>query len=98
MPEPKNVNHLYHDDAGGQVTAAYGSNYRRLLKIRATYDPGHVFHINQNIRPLERPSAPPRSGQRPPARGGPQDLRLCVAGKRAEHLAAGWPIAGIRPR
>jgi FAD/FMN-containing dehydrogenase len=46
------VNYLDHDDAGDQVSAAYGSNYHRLQQIKATHDPGNVFHVNQNIRPL----------------------------------------------
>lgn len=46
------VNYLDHDDASDQVTAAYGSNYRRLQQIKAAHDPGTVFHMSQNIRPL----------------------------------------------
>jgi FAD/FMN-containing dehydrogenase len=52
MGENRYVNYLDHDDAGDQVAAAYGSNYRRLQQIKATCDPRNVFHMNQNIRPL----------------------------------------------
>jgi FAD/FMN-containing dehydrogenase len=53
MGENRYVNYLDHDDAGDQVAAAYGSNYRRLQQIKATYDPRNVFHMNQNIRPSD---------------------------------------------
>ncbi|HKK47243.1 MAG TPA: FAD-binding oxidoreductase [Balneolaceae bacterium] len=34
-----------------RVTAAYGSNFNRLVKIKTKYDPGNIFHMNQNIKP-----------------------------------------------
>ena len=39
------------EDEGGRVTAAYGSNYERLAKIKKQYDPENIFHHNQNIKP-----------------------------------------------
>jgi len=46
------VNYLGDDEAGDPVAAAYGPNYRRLREIKAKYDPGNFFHVNQNIRPV----------------------------------------------
>jgi FAD/FMN-containing dehydrogenase len=34
-----------------RVASIYGSNYERLAKVKAQYDPDNVFHVNQNIKP-----------------------------------------------
>lgn len=46
---------VYVNDLGEEgeerVRAAYGSNYDRLAKIKAKYDPDNLFRMNQNIMP-----------------------------------------------
>jgi FAD/FMN-containing dehydrogenase len=39
------------EEGQGRVEASYGDNYERLAKIKATYDPDNLFHVNQNIKP-----------------------------------------------
>ena len=44
------VNFMDHDEqASDQV--AYGGTLRRLQQVKAAYDPGNVFRLNQNITP-----------------------------------------------
>ena len=39
------------DEGQERVQATYRGNYPRLAKVKADYDPGNFFRVNQNIRP-----------------------------------------------
>ncbi len=39
------------EEGAAQVEATYGTNYTRLREIKAKYDPGNLFRVNQNIAP-----------------------------------------------
>jgi len=51
------VNYLAEDEGAARVRSAYGVNYERLAQIKAKYDPGNLFRLNQNIKPS---AGPPR--------------------------------------
>ena len=34
-----------------RVLVSYRDNYQRLAQVKATWDPGNLFHVNQNIQP-----------------------------------------------
>jgi hypothetical protein len=39
------------DDDQGRIADNYKGNYDRLVEVKRKYDPGNVFHLNQNIAP-----------------------------------------------
>jgi FAD/FMN-containing dehydrogenase len=44
------VNFMSGDDQD-RIKANYRGNYERLVDVKRTYDPGNLFHLNQNIKP-----------------------------------------------
>ncbi len=41
------------DEGQERVQATYRGNHERLVAIKSKYDPGNLFHINQNILPAD---------------------------------------------
>lgn len=41
------------EEGSDRVHASYRDNYERLAQIKAKYDPGNLFRMNQNIKPQE---------------------------------------------
>ena len=44
------INFMAADDQG-RAAANYGTSYDRLVEVKTKYDPGNLFHMNQNIVP-----------------------------------------------
>jgi FAD/FMN-containing dehydrogenase len=44
------INFMAEDDQA-RIKANYKGNYERLVDVKRTYDPGNLFHLNQNIKP-----------------------------------------------
>jgi FAD/FMN-containing dehydrogenase len=45
------VNFQLAEDDAARTAAAYGTNYQRLQRVKATYDPDNLFRVNRNIPP-----------------------------------------------
>jgi FAD/FMN-containing dehydrogenase len=45
------LNYLGDDEEPGALDAAFGPNGARLAEVKRRYDPGNIFHLNQNIVP-----------------------------------------------
>jgi hypothetical protein len=59
--EASYVNFLM-DEGQDRVRATYGGNYDRLAEAKARWDPGNLFHMNQNIEPALTPASSKHPG------------------------------------
>lgn len=41
------------EEGTDRVKASYGDNYKKLVQVKAKYDPGNLFRVNQNIKPAD---------------------------------------------
>ena len=41
------------EEGDDRIKATYGDNYEKLAAVKAKYDPGNLFRVNQNIKPKE---------------------------------------------
>jgi FAD/FMN-containing dehydrogenase len=42
---------MMQDEGDARLKSTFGDNYARLTTIKKQYDPGNLFHVNQNIPP-----------------------------------------------
>lgn len=50
------VNFMPEDERARVQPGAFGPNFARLSGVKAKYDPGNLFRMNQNVTPAGRPS------------------------------------------
>ncbi len=49
--EPGGYVNFMSDDDQSRVRDNYKGNYQRLVEVKRAYDPGNLFHLNQNVTP-----------------------------------------------
>jgi FAD/FMN-containing dehydrogenase len=49
--EPGGYINFMQDDDYDKIQDNYRQNYDRLVQVKRAYDPGNLFHVNQNIKP-----------------------------------------------
>jgi FAD/FMN-containing dehydrogenase len=41
------------DEGQDRIRATYRDNHKRLASVKRDWDPDNLFHMNQNIEPLQ---------------------------------------------
>jgi FAD/FMN-containing dehydrogenase len=46
------INFLTEEEGGERIQAAYGTNYERIARVKAAWDPHNMFRTNKNVQPV----------------------------------------------
>jgi len=46
------INFLNEEESGERIQAAYGTNYDRIARVKAAWDPQNMFRMNKNVQPV----------------------------------------------
>jgi FAD/FMN-containing dehydrogenase len=46
------INFLTEEEAGERIQAAYGTNFERIARVKAAWDPQNMFRMNKNVQPV----------------------------------------------
>jgi FAD/FMN-containing dehydrogenase len=46
------INFLTEEESGERIQAAYGTNYERIARVKAAWDPHNMFRTNKNVQPV----------------------------------------------
>jgi hypothetical protein len=83
------------DDEDDPAASAYGPTITRLRQVKAVYDPGNVFRLNQNITPAEASPAPVSPAPVSPAPVSPAPVGPAPVGPASASPASASPAGSL---